>query len=70
VFALTVLLCDDYVTIKPSLLPNSQTARFFQIAAKLPMDLQGILALRSQRSAKVVISSKRLEFALRKILLQ
>ena len=58
IFALTVFLCDDLLQLKPAPLastPNpadSAATRFFDIASKLPMELQMILCYRAVSSMK------------------
>ena len=69
VFALTVFLCDDLLQLKPASLastPNpadSAATRFFDIASKLPMELQMILCGRAVGSMKQNILRKDLETA-------
>ena len=49
-FSLVVFLCDGFLKVKAE--ENSETARFFRIASKLPMEIQMILCYRVFRSPK------------------
>jgi len=70
VFALTVFLCDDLLQPKPV---SAAATRFFNIAFRLPMELQMILCHRAVGSMKQNIPLKHSEAAfkpLARILLQ
>jgi hypothetical protein len=65
-FMLLILLADQFLILqKPE---NKETARFFSIAAKLPIELQMVLCLRVMRVARVeLMPSKEIEAATRRI---
>jgi hypothetical protein len=63
-FALIVFLCDDFLRIKTTTI-NNNTARFFQIAKRLPMELQMVLCHRTYHSAADSILSSQSEPAFR-----
>jgi len=63
-FAVTVFLCDDILQLKTAAIANPPAAnRFFDIACKLPMDLQTILCHRVVGSMKQNILQKDSEAA-------
>ena len=69
-FAAVVFLCDDFVTLKGAI---TETARFFSIIRRLPMELQMIICHRVYGSSKNSIKSSESEPAfkdLAKYLLQ
>ena len=70
VFALTVFLCDDLLQFKPASSSSStkpDAARFFAIAAVLPMELQMILCYRVVGSMKQNLRSQDSEVAFKSL---
>jgi hypothetical protein len=70
VFALTVFICDGFLRIKEPAASSTATAtdiRFFNIAMKLPMELQMVLCHRVFRSGKDNIKSRDSEPAFRSL---
>jgi hypothetical protein len=51
-FALIVFHCDNFLTITPSAPGNNPSVRFFNIAKRLPMELQMMLCYHVFGSAK------------------
>jgi len=63
VFALTVFLCDDLLQLKPASHPAAAATRFFDVAKRLPMELQMILCHFAVGSVKQNILRKNSEAA-------
>jgi len=69
-FALTVFLSDDYLTLIHEVVEASRQGgqrRFFVILKRLPMELQMVVANRLYGSAKSFVLTKDSEPAFRKI---
>jgi len=62
-FALVVFVSDGFLQINDT--TPSPAARFFNIAAQLPLELQMVLSFRQVGSAKEIISGKDVEVAFR-----
>ena len=67
-YALTVLLCDGYLRSSPIRKDFPGISRFLGISGLLPLELQMVLALRSQGLAKDIITSPNSEPAFRSLL--
>jgi len=68
-FALVVLLCDGYLHLAGTISLHPETARFFRMSNRLPLELQMVLALRARRLAHDIISTLDSEPAFRSLLL-
>lgn len=69
-FALVVLCTDDYLKPIETNLggPRKPLAKFFQIAKRLPLEIQMVLCCRTVGSMRNIIRSRDVEIALRTIL--
>ena len=63
VFAQTIFLCDDYLTFFKPKQPKSKEQRFFEIAMRLPLELQMVLCNKLFGIAKDLIPVKNREEA-------
>jgi Leucine-rich repeat (LRR) protein len=72
-YSLVVLLSDKFITLRPVLSEESHTEskqsirRFFQIAEKLPLELQQVLANRAYASGRDFITSRDFEARFRNV---
>lgn len=72
VFALAVLHCDDYLALKSAEQTGNNenhqiAARFFQVASRLPMELQMVLCNRLYGLERTLIPAKDRDEAIREI---
>ena len=66
VFALVVFVSDGLLQIKDTT-TTTPAARFFSIAARLPLELQMVLCFRQMGSAKEIIPGKESEMAFKEL---
>jgi len=65
-FALVIFLCDNYLSIRPEEAASPE-ARFFDIARRLPQEIQETLCHRAHGESRDLILSQERELAFKKI---